>query len=287
VPSMTLAGMSNRKRSAKRRIVFRAASAVFGICVFAAVIVADTGIRPGNSAALTDDFPQLQASVKAAIGIVLAPVGGSGTPLSLGNWHSGPAWSTIKVPLVMAALREEQPPYVTELMTAAITQSDNAAAEAIWVGLGDPASAARKVEAVLAAAGDPTQVQSQRVRPDFTAFGQTDWSLVNQVRFLSAAACDSRNTPVLTLMGQVERDQRWGLGHIPGTRFKGGWGPSPTNKYLDRQMGLITTPRGTSVAAIAAEPYSGAYEDGIRVLNQIANWLANHIVTLPSGRCHH
>jgi hypothetical protein len=258
---------------------------VFGICVVGAVIIADRGIRPGNSAALVDDFSELQASVKAAIGIALAPVGGSGTPLSFGNWRSGPAWSTMKVPLVMAALREEQPPHVAEQMTAAITQSDNAAADAIWVGLGDPATAASKVEAVLAETGDFTRVQSQRVRSEFSAFGQTDWPLINQARFMSAATCDYRNTPVLTLMGRIERDQRWGLGIIPGTRFKGGWGPSPANKYLVRQMGLITTPTGTSVVAVAAEPYSGAYNDGIRVLNQVANWLANHIVTLPSGGC--
>ncbi|MGH3560806.1 MAG: hypothetical protein ACRDTN_03105, partial [Mycobacterium sp.] len=144
--------MSNRKRgadehkrptqaaptgSAIRRIVIRAVFAVFGICVVLAVAIADSGIRPGDSAALIDDFSELQASVKAVIGIALAPVGGSGKPLSLGNWHSGPAWSTIKVPLVMAALREEQAPHVTKQMIAAITQSDNAAAEAIWVGLGD------------------------------------------------------------------------------------------------------------------------------------------------------
>jgi hypothetical protein len=260
---------------------------VFGICVVAGIAIADSGITPGNSTALVEDFSQLKASVKATIGIVLAPVGGSGTPLSLGNWHSGPAWSTIKVPLVLAALREEQSPSVTKQMTAAITQSDNAAAEAIWVGLGDPATAAGKVEAVLAQAGDLTRVQSQRVRPEFSAFGQTDWPLANQARFMSAAVCDSRNKAVLTMMGQIDRDQRWGLGNIPGTRFKGGWGPSPAGKYLQRQMGLMITPRGTTVAAVAAEPHSGSYDDGIRVLNQVANWLANHIVMLPSGRCHH
>ncbi|MGH3562007.1 MAG: hypothetical protein ACRDTN_09465, partial [Mycobacterium sp.] len=143
------------------------------------------------------------------------------------------------------------------------------------------------VEAVLAEAGDLTRVQSQRVRPEFSAFGQTDWPLANQVRFMSVAACDSRNTPVLTLMGQIERDQRWGLGSIPGTRFKGGWGPSAMNKYLDRQIGLLATPSGTSVVAVAAEPYSGAYDDGVRALNQVTDWLANHIAALPSGRCHH
>jgi hypothetical protein len=262
---------------------------VFGFCVVAAVIVADNEIRPGNTAALISDFPQLQNRVKAAVGIALAPVGGSGTPLSLGEWQSGLAWSTIKVPLVVAALREEHLPHITDQMSAAITQSDNAAADAIWASLGDPVTAAGEVDDVLADAGDFTRVQSSKTRLEFSAFGQTDWPLTDQVRFLSIAACDSRNTPVLTLMGQIEQGQRWGLGMIAETRFKGGWGPGPPpeGKYLARQMGLIITPTGTSAVAIAAEPYSGSFTDGIGTLNQIAEWLSDHIMMLPSGRCAH
>jgi hypothetical protein len=281
--------MSDPERSGdelrKPRALHRVVAAAFGICVIAIVTVADIGMRPADSAALSDDFSELQASVRGAIGIALAPVGGSETPVRLGSWRSGPAWSTMKVPLVMAALREERVPYVTEQMTAAITKSDNAAADAIWTGLGDPATAAGKVDAVLADAGDATHVQSQQVRREFSAFGQTDWPLTNQVRFMSTAACDSRNTPVLTLMGRIDKGQRWGLGRIPGARFKGGWGPSPTGKYLQRQIGLISTPLGLSVVAVAAEPYSGTYGDGIRVLDKVADWLANHIVILPSRRC--
>ncbi|MGO9926080.1 MAG: hypothetical protein ACLPLP_08045 [Mycobacterium sp.] len=275
---------------AERRTGLRVAAAVFGVCVVAVVMAADAEVRPGNTAALISDFPQLQSSVKATIGIALAPVGGSGTPLSLGEWHSGPAWSTIKVPLVIAALREEDPLHITHQMTAAITESDNAAADAIWAGLGDPATAAGKVDAVLAETGDFTQVQFRKVRPErpeFSAYGQTDWPLTKQVRFLSVAACDSRNVPVLTLMGQIAQGQRWGLGTIAGMRFKGGWGPSPEGKYLVRQMGLIVTPAGASAVAVAAEPFSGSFTDGIGVLNHIAEWLTDHMVMLPGGRCPH
>jgi hypothetical protein len=281
--------MSDPERSddefPKPRVLHRVVAAVFGICVIATVTVADIGIRPANSAALSDDFAELQANEKGTIGIALAPVGGSETPLTLGSWRSGPAWSTIKVPLVLAALREERVPYVTDQMTAAITKSDNAAADAIWTRLGDPDIAAGKVDAVLAEAGDFTRVQSRRVRREFSAFGQTDWSLTNQVRFMSTAACDSRSPPVLTLMGRIDKGQRWGLGRIPGARFKGGWGPSPAGKYLQRQIGLISTSVGLSAVAVAAEPSSGTYGDGIRMLNQVADWLANHIVMLPSRRC--
>jgi hypothetical protein len=273
----------------KRRNGIRIGGAVFGILTVAAVMIADAGSRTGSGdgAGLFVDFPALQRRVNASIGIALAPVGGSQTPLYLGQWRSGPAWSTIKVPLVMAALRVQDPPRVTAEMTAAITRSDNAAAEAIWASLGDPATAARKVDAVLSQAGDPTSVEFRQLRPQFTVFGQTEWSLTNQARFLAVAACDVRNAPVLTLMGQVIADQQWGMGTMAGTRFKGGWGPFPSGKYLDRQFGLVATPAGLTAVAVAAEPYSGSDNDGIRSLNEIATWLSGHLAMLPSGQCQH
>lgn len=277
-------------RIAGQRIGSRVAAAVFGICVVATVTVADGEVRLGGTAALISDFPRLQRSVQAAIGIALQPLGGSQTPLSLGDWQSGPAWSTIKVPLVIAALRNEDSPYITDQIAAAITRSDNAAADAIWAGLGDPMTAAGKVEAVLAETGDRTRVQFRKernVRPEFSTYGQTVWPLTEQLRFLSAAACDRRNIPVFSLTGQIEKDQRWGLGTIAGTKFKGGWGPSPEGKYLVRQMGLIATSGGVSAVAVAVEPYSGSFSDGIQAVNQITEWLADHIVTLPSAQCPH
>ncbi|MGO9178411.1 MAG: serine hydrolase, partial [Candidatus Limnocylindrales bacterium] len=183
---------------------------------------------------LAADFAQLENKLHAVVGIAISAVGVGQDPIPLGDWESGPAWSTMKVPLTIAALREEGPPTVTDAITAAITESDNAAAESIWEGLGDPITAAHKVETVLRETGDPTTVQSQKVRPEFTAFGQTDWPLIDQARFISAAVCDTRNAPIFALMGEIERDQSWGIGTIPGTRFKGGWGPSTSGSYLVR-----------------------------------------------------
>ena len=161
----------------------------------------------------------------------------------------------------------------------------NDAAESIWEGLGDPVTAAKKVEAVLEEAGAPTAVESQKVRPEFTAFGQTTWSLNDQATFLSSAACDPQNQPVMDLMGQIAPDQLWGLGQIPGTEFKGGWGPSPDGNYLVRQFGVIPVNDGLAVVAVAAEPNSGAFEDGTAELSRIAAWLQAHTDLLPVGHC--
>ena len=234
---------------------------------------------------LDADFAQLQAKLGAVAGIVVGAVGNGPAPMTFGDWQLGPAWSTIKVPLVIAGMRASDPPEITDAMKAAITESDNAAAESVWATLGDPVTAAHKVEDVLKQTGDPTIVQSQKVRPEFTAFGQTIWPLTEQVRFLSVAVCDKANDPVFSLMGQVEPDQRWGIGTIAGTQFKGGWGPSLTGRYLVRQMGVLAGPNGMTAVALAAEPNSGKFDDGTAELTEMAKWLSAHLGALPAGHC--
>jgi len=241
-----------------------------------------TGTAPST---LDADFAQLQAQLHASVGIAVAAVGSNQQPILMGDLPSGPAWSTIKVPLAIAALRQENSPTPTAAMTAAITESDNAAAESIWAGLGDPVTAAHDVEAVLKETGDPTTVEYRRVRPEYTAFGQTDWSLDDQVKFLSSAVCDPRNDPIFALMGNVVPDQSWGIGTIPYSRFKGGWGPSTDGNYLVRQMGTLTAPTGTVAVAMAVAPASGSFDEGTSDLTEVANWLRDHFAALPAGHC--
>jgi hypothetical protein len=240
---------------------------------------------PAAATLLQADFDKLQMTLNADVGLVIKAVGTDDAPIILGDWSSGPAWSTMKVPLAIAALREKDPPTVTEAMIAAITQSDNTAAESLWQGLGDHPTAAQKVEAVLWSTGDPTVVQSEKVRPEYSAFGQTDWPLTEQVRFLAAAVCEPSNDPIFTLMGQVESDQSWGIGHLTGAQFKGGWGPSPSGSYLVRQIGVLSTPAGLTAVALAAQPASGSFDDGTHDLTAIADWLSEHQGTLPAGHC--
>lgn len=269
------------------------AIAVLAAIALAAGVFIGTHLGPGRTASersspatsLAAEFARLEPELHAVVGIALSGVGPGQVPMTLGEWQSGPAWSTIKVPLIIAALREEQPPAVTEAMTAAITESDNAAAESIWDSLGTPADAAAKVEAVLRQTGDPTIVQSLRVRPEFSASGQTDWPLTDQVKFTSVAVCDKANDPVFDLMGRVEPEQRWGIGTLADSRLKGGWGPSPTGGYLVRQIGVLNTPAGMVSLALAALPDSGRFEDGTAALTTMATWLSQRLGALPAGHC--
>jgi hypothetical protein len=230
------------------------------------------------------EFTQLENSLHAKMGIAVSAVGNGSAPTTWGDWQEGPAWSTIKVPLVIAAYRQANPPQVTDLMRAAITESDNAAAESLWAQLGDPPTAAQRVQQVLEGTGDPTTVESRKLRPEFTAFGQTIWSLVNQIRFTATAFCDSANEPIFNLMGQIEPSQTWGIG-IPGSEFKGGWGPYPSGRYLVRQIAVLTAPTGKIAVAIAAEPESGSFDDGTHDLGEVAKWLTGHLAALPAGQC--
>lgn len=247
------------------------------------------GSDPGGTGTpLAAEFTDLENKLHARVGLVISAVGANPTQLVLGDWTSGPAWSTMKVPVAITALGEENPPTVTDAMRAAITQSDNAAAESIWDTLGgNSPTAAHKVEAVLRKYGDPTTVEWRKLRPEFTAFGQTEWSLTNQVRFTAAAVCDSASAPIFTLMGQVEAGQHWGLGTIPDTRFKGGWGPSRTGNYLVRQLGVLKMPTGLTAVAVAAEPSSGSFDDGTQELTEVSKWLSSHMTELPAGQCDH
>ena len=242
-------------------------------------------IVPNDPGTFAAEFTQLENSLHAKMGVAVSAVGNGQVPLMWGDWQEGPAWSTVKVPLVIAAYRQQKPQQVTDQMKAAITESDNAAAESLWEELGDPATAAQRVQQILLESGDPTAVESRKLRPEFTAFGQTIWSLANQVRFTATAVCNSANDPIFKLMGQVEPNQTWGIGGIPASEFKGGWGPSPAGKYLVRQIGVLTTSAGKIAVATAAEPESGSFDDGTHDLGVVAKWLTDHLAALPAGQC--
>ncbi len=246
-----------------------------------------TSTRPGASdpAALEADFTRLEARLHAKMGVAASAVGDGKPVTTWGNWQEGPAWSTMKVPLVIAAYRRQNPPRVTDPMKGAIIESDNAAAESLWEQLGDPTTAADRVQQILQQAGDPTTVESRKLRPEFTAFGQTIWSLTNQARFIAGAYCNAEANPIFALMGQIDTAQRWGIGNIADTPFKGGWGPAPSGRYLVRQIGVLTTPAGKVAVAIAAEPASGSFDDGTKDLDEVARWLSDHLSALSAGGC--
>ncbi len=236
---------------------------------------------PGTLAA---DFDDLLPTLHGHAGLAVMPVGAT-RMVTLGDWTGGSAWSTIKVPLVLAVLRHDGDT-ATASMSAAITESDNSAADALWQSLGTPDTAAAAVQAVLRDGGDTTTtVPATRTRPDYSSFGQANWSLRDQLRFTARLPCLDDADTVTTLMGKISSTQRWGLGHLEGSAYKGGWGPDTNGKYLVRQLGLVSTGTGEIAIAVAAQPDSGSFDDGTAMLTKITAVIDKHLQELPGGSC--
>lgn len=246
--------------------------------------------HPGLSIVLPDslaaEFTQLQSKLPGQVGMALMPVGG-GRMTIYGDWTTGIAWSTIKIPLAVAALRHDQDQSIFEMAQAAITVSDNDAAEGLWESLGDAPEAADAVQQILDEAGDAaTGKTGTRTELDGTSFGGTEWSLANQVRFASRLPCLPHAEVVTTLMGEITEEQGWGLGLLDDTEFKGGWGPDDiTGIYTVRQFGLVPVGSGQLAVALAAQADSGSFDDTTALLDRLALLLARHLPELRGGVC--
>ncbi|WP_330182450.1 hypothetical protein OHB26_01575 [Nocardia sp. NBC_01503] len=226
---------------------------------------------------------ELQPTLKGEVALAIMPVG-SDRVVALGNWSGGPAWSSIKVPLALAALRAN--PGYTSAATSAITNSDNSAADTLWQSLGTPVAAAQAVQGVLREGGDnDTKVPAQRARAEYSAFGQAEWSIADQLIFAAHLPCLPQADSVTSLMGKIAYGQRWGLGTLTGAQFKGGWGPDPSGNYLVRQFGVLPVEGGDVAIAIAAQPTSGSFDEGTTILTKISDLIEKHLGELRGGAC--
>lgn len=231
----------------------------------------------------------LDATFAAAADHIAASVSVSvvsgGDVLTFASAVEGPAWSTIKVPVAIAAFRSA-PEQSLEYLSAAITRSDNAAAEALWSLLGPPDAAARAVELVLQDAGDlGTVVQPERIRAGFTAFGQTDWTTEAQAAFAWRLPCIDGADAVIAEMQQIVSEQRWGFARDADAASKGGWGPASDGNYLVRQFAILRSDHGALGVAIAVAPYDGTFQSGVTAANQIADWVDENRGDFPWAKC--
>lgn len=177
----------------------------------------------------------------------------AGGPIeTLGELRESRAWSTMKVPVIVAAIAAGRADW--DAIEAAITRSDNDAALRLWCELDDGAA---EVEAQLRAAGDhETNLEREPDPRGHSSFGRTVWSLPAVVRFYSALARGDllpggETARILDAMSRIVPEQRWGLGAAdPPIPFKSGWGPceSPDGGYEVIQVGIS----GPTVIAIAA-----------------------------------
>lgn len=208
-------------------------------------------------------------------------------PVSAGDNTARPAWSSSKVPLAIAALNRD--PSLEPDAAAAITVSDNAAATRLRQSLGTPEQAAQAVSAVIAQSGVHVDVPVVPPRPEFSAFGQTAWTPVQQAQFAAYLPCIAGSETVRSMMGAVVPAQAYGLGRL-AIEFKGGWGPTtPSGAYEVRQLGLLAgknaADNGVIGLALTAEAADGSYETAQHMLDAAAEKLPPLLDSLPGTTC--
>lgn len=248
---------------------------------------AEVSDGPAAGPALDKEPTVIKATdLQEAVGAIAADnpgtgiaVAGSGTVAAAGITDPLPAWSTVKVPLAIAA--ERAGVAEADVVSRAITYSDNAAADSLWEALGGGEQAAQAPQAII---GTST-VPATPPRPGFSAFGQTQWSVSQQAEFIAALGCQEGADPILVAMGQPDPAQHYGLRTLEGAVMKGGWGPAEDGSYEARQMGLITLGEHTVAVAIYAAAPSGDYGEAQQMLSRVVTQLATAEVEWPDAGC--
>lgn len=243
---------------------------------------------------LAKSYAALQKSMKKSLpgqlGVAIVPVG-SDQVISLGSLKAGRAWSTMKVPVSLAAQRERGPA-VARMEDKAITFSDNDAAGELWGALGGGRASVDAVTAVLREGHDTRTHVSSEIDTPASYPGYTSWALRDQALFGAHLPCLPGSEHIIRLMSDVAPNQQWGIARVGRnkgavTAVKGGWGPatSRTGGHLVRQLGIISTVDGQVAVSMAAIPRSGSFTDGTKMLTRLGNWLGKNLAELPKGRC--
>ena len=150
--------------------------------------------------------------------------------IAVGDKGKGPVWSTIKVPIAIAALKDGADKSLVDL---AIKESDNDAAYSLWSQVQwHEGSADKAVEELLEDYGSHADIHD-------TAFGYSTWSLKDQAVFGAELPCIEEAGYVHKVLKDIVSWQKIGLSKEKRTRAKSGWGlDEDDNEYTYRQFGV-------------------------------------------------
>lgn len=197
--------------------------------------------------------------------------------VSTGAQRKPLAWSTIKVPIALAAERVGKPDQY--LIDKGLKESDNATPWVLWT----------QIRAANGGSERKTRLAVSRVtaksdaRPYFprtpegypTPYGYARWGIEEQARFAATLPCTHKGERVYKAMGDVVDWQSYGLGRIDGMHFKGGWGRHEDGTYTQRQMGVLNVGDGhLGFAIYSYHPGDGTkYLGGEAALDAVAHQL--------------
>lgn len=182
------------------------------------------------------------------IGIAVAT--GDGV-VQVGELGKSPAWSTIKVPLAIAADRDGL--VSPELIRAAISESDNDSAYVMSTLVED----FNFVH--VPALGNP--------------IGRTEWPLSDQAEFATKVECLDTHGTTFDSMGNIVEWQSWGLAKIPDAHYKGGWGLDTEALYTLRQFGVVPANEGVLGISILVHPEERDHNTAVVMVNEIGEAL--------------
>ncbi|QGU04499.1 hypothetical protein CETAM_06165 [Corynebacterium comes] len=169
--------------------------------------------------------------------------------LSGNSW----AWSTIKVPVAMAA--DDRGLATEELIEASISSSDNDAAYQLSVLIDGDYGNLRHAPTLA----DPP--------------GETKWRLADQAQFAVLLPCTDTAGTTYGAMGEIVEWQQFGLANIPGAHFKGGWGYDTDTVYTLRQFGTADVDDGVVGLAIISHPDDGSHASAEEILDEVGSRL--------------
>lgn len=175
---------------------------------------------------LREGFEQLQAEELADFTIAWAPVGNPDAVQQLGSGDTLDAWSTIKVPIALAAVQERHgslPEHAENDIALSLRVSDNDAARRLWNGLEQFGNPGRIVDDVLDSTGDQATSVGRDAQGNDVPFGRTAWSVADAARFAAGMPCQPYSELVLDDMEAVDPEQSWGLGVLTSAGRTGPW----------------------------------------------------------------
>lgn len=163
----------------------------------------------------------------AQVGVAISA---SDDTIAAGDKGDGPVWSTIKVPIAIAALKDGADKSLVDL---AIKESDNDAAYSLWSQVQwYEGSADKAVRDLLDDHGSHADIHD-------TAFGYSTWPLKDQAVFGAQLPCIEEADYVHKVLKDIVSWQKVGLSKEKQTRAKSGWGlDDEENEYTYRQFGV-------------------------------------------------
>ncbi|AKK11003.1 hypothetical protein CUTER_05010 [Corynebacterium uterequi] len=233
--------------------------------------------RPAVDDALVQLVARVEGDLGGQVGVAIA----DGQHVAhAGLSGDSPVWSTIKVPIAIAALEKaresgQQTGWLEALARQAITISDNDAATALWQSLGTTAESATAVETLVGELGGDINVTDALAGRPGAPFGRARWPLTDQAQFAAQLPCSAPARRVYELMGDIDPSQRDGFGHVRGAHFKGGWNAdAELGAYTYRQFGTLAGPHGPVGVAVIVHPEVSSHVGAVELLDAMAKGVA-------------